>query len=84
MSSLDTSKTRHELSWFVMDVDTTHTPPPPTHHTHSHTPHTLTHTTHRSKIRALEYSVQTRLLLSSSDDGMIGVWNLDIERQEVM
>ena len=37
----------------------------------------------RAKIKALAYSLETRQLLSSSDDGAVGIWNLDIDRQEV-
>ena len=49
--------------------------PSPTCNTPSHT--------YRNKIRSLVYSSHTRRLLSTSDDGMVGMWNLDIERQEV-
>ncbi len=37
---------------------------------------------HRGKIKALGYSTETRRLLSASDDGLVGVWDLDTERQE--
>ena len=37
----------------------------------------------RNKLRSLYYSTHVRKLLSSADDGMVGLWDLEAERQEV-
>ena len=37
----------------------------------------------RSKLNDLFYSPQVRRLLSSSDEGCVGVWDLDTQREEV-
>ena len=37
----------------------------------------------RSKVNDLCFSRQVRRLLSSSDQGSVGIWDLDIEREEV-
>ncbi|XP_003391655.3 PREDICTED: WD repeat and FYVE domain-containing protein 2-like, partial [Amphimedon queenslandica] len=34
------------------------------------------------KIRSLAYSTITRKLISTSEDGMLGVWDMDAEREE--
>ena len=39
--------------------------------------------THRDRLRSLVYHAQARKLISTSDDGVMGIWNMDIERQEV-
>lgn len=38
---------------------------------------------HRDRLRSLVYHAQARKLISTSDDGVMGIWNMDIERQEV-
>ena len=38
----------------------------------------------RGKIRSLAYSTIMRKLLSTAEDGQLGVWDLDQEREEVM
>lgn len=35
------------------------------------------------KIRSLAYSTITRKLISTSDDNMLGVWDMDTDREEV-
>ena len=35
------------------------------------------------KIRALTYSPLSRKLFSTAEDGKLGVWDMDVEREEV-
>ena len=37
---------------------------------------------YRGKIRSVLYSPHTRKLLSSGEDGQVGVWDVDIQREE--
>jgi WD40 repeat protein len=41
-------------------------------------------TGHTGKIRSLAYSSHTRKLLSSSEDGKLGVWDMDVDREETV
>lgn len=36
------------------------------------------------KIRGLAYSIHSRKLISAAEDNLIGVWDMDSEREEVM